>query len=93
MYRLSKFELKNGIDNYEQVEEWAEHFFFNLLNILNAFFVHVEVEEIVSRMAAIPFAELVKEQLENENTEIIKIAVDKVNELVEIEMDFLQGYL
>ncbi len=44
-------------------------------------------------MAAIPFAELVKEQLENENTEIIKIAVDKVNELVEIEMDFLQGYL
>ncbi len=41
MYRLSKFELKNGIDNYEQVEEWAEHFFFNLLNIFNAFFVHV----------------------------------------------------
>lgn len=93
MYRFSKFGPRNDIDNFEQIEEWAEHFFFNLLNILNAFFVHIEVDEIVSRMAAIPFAELVEEQLEGENAEVIKIAVDKVNELVAMEMDFLQAYL
>ncbi len=92
MYKLSKFESKDGIPNIEQVEAWAESFFFNLLNILNAFFVHLEIEEVVSRMELIPFDQLVAEQLEGENAEIIKIAVDKVNDLAEMEMDFLQTY-
>ncbi len=92
MYKLSRFESKDGVPNLEQIEDWAENYFFNLLNIFNSFFVHVEIKEAVQRMGAIPFDELVREELEGENEEIILIAVKKVQELVKIEIEFMEIY-
>lgn len=92
MYKLSRFESNHGQPNWEQIENWAESYFFNLLNMFNAFFVHVEVKEAASRMAAIPFAELVREELAEESEEIIQIAIAKVQELVKIELEFLGSY-
>lgn len=92
MYKLSKFESINGKPNREQIETWTESYFFNLLNTLNAFFSHVDVKEAASRMSVIPFDELVKEQLEDESEEIIQIAVEKITELMEIEMEFIESY-
>ncbi|NLJ72494.1 MAG: hypothetical protein GX333_05750 [Syntrophomonadaceae bacterium] len=93
MYKLSRFEKIDDKYNYEQIENWAENFFFNLLNMFNAFFVHIELAEVVLRMEAIPFTELVVEQLENENEEVIKIASNKVEELATLEIDFMKSYL
>lgn len=92
MYKLSKFDSVNGIPDREQIENWTETFFFNLLSIFNAFFSHVDVKEAASRMGAISFDDLVREQLEDESEEIINIAVEKIKELIEIEMDFLKSY-
>lgn len=93
LYKLSRFEKIDDKYNYEQIENWAENFFFNLLNMFNAFFVHIELAEVVLRMEAIPFTELVVEQLENENEEVIKIASNKVEELATLEIDFMKSYL
>lgn len=93
MYKLSRFERKDGKPNQEQIEKWAENYFFNLLNTVNAFFVHVELEEAVLRMESIPFTELVIEQLENEDEEVLRIAREKVQELFEIEIDFMKSYI
>lgn len=92
MYKLSRFESINGKPNREQIETWTENYFFNLLNTLNAFFAHVDVKEAASRMSAVPFDELVREQLEDESEEIIQIAVEKIKELAEIELEFIESY-
>lgn len=92
MYKLSRFEFVNGKPNREEIEIWTENYFFNLLNTLNAFFSHVDVKEAASRMSAIPFDELIREQLEGESEEVIQIAVEKIKELAEIEMDFMRSY-
>lgn len=92
MYKLSRFQSVNGKPNREEIENWTENYFFNLLNTLNAFFAHVNVKEAASRMSHIPFEELVREQLEGESEEIIEIAVEKIKELAEIEMEFIESY-
>ncbi|HHW60353.1 MAG TPA: hypothetical protein GX404_00435 [Syntrophomonadaceae bacterium] len=93
MFFISRFESIDGIPNEEQIEEWTESFFHSLLNILNSFFSHVSVEEAVSRMELVPFAELVQDELRGESEEIVAIAVSKVNELAEIELAFMRSYL
>jgi hypothetical protein len=40
MMHISKFEHVEGSPIEEQVEEWAETFFFNLMTILNSFLSH-----------------------------------------------------
>jgi hypothetical protein len=90
---ISKFERKDGILNEQQVEEWAETFFHNMLTVMNTFFTHVDVEEAVSRMADIPFERVTREQLEGESDEVIAIAVKTVNELFADEMEFMRSYM
>ncbi len=53
----------------------------------------MDVPETLARMSCIPFGKLVAEELEDESAEVIAIAVAKVNELAEIEMELLQAYL
>lgn len=92
MYKLSRFESQDGVPNFLQIEKWAENYFFNLLNILNSFFVHVEIEEATQRMKAIPFDEIVREALEDEDEEIINTAIKKVQELAQAEIEFMEIY-
>lgn len=93
MYRLSRFNCVDGKPDEDQVEAWAESYFYNIMNILNAFFSQVEVPETIERMACIPFGKLAAEELEDESAEVVAIAVTKVNELAEFEMELLQAYM
>ncbi|HHV16652.1 MAG TPA: hypothetical protein GXX58_08805 [Gelria sp.] len=93
MFKLSRFNRVDGKLDEHEVEVWAESYFYNLMNIFNAFFTRVDISETVDRMSCIPFDELVAKELENESPEIIDIAVNKTLELVEIEMELLQVYM
>lgn len=90
---ISKFESVDGVLNTEQVEEWAEEFFHNLLTVMNTFFTHVDVSEAVDRMSAIPFENVVREQLEGESEIVLETAVNKFNELLEMELEFMRSYV
>lgn len=90
---ISRFESKDGVPNAQQVEEWTESYFQTLLNVLNGFFCHVPVDEAVSRMLLVPFDQLVREELDGESEAIMEIAVERVNELAQIELDFMKAYL
>lgn len=92
MYNLSKFDLINGKPAQEQIINWADTYFFNLMNLFNAFLCRLEVGEAASRLSLIPFHELVAEQLEGEAQETIDIAVERVKELLETELEFMQAY-
>ncbi len=90
---LSKFDRINGVLDEEQVENWVAEYFHSLLNIFNAFFCQLEVEEAVSRMSAIPFEKLVLEQLAGEDEEIQELARCEIRQLAEIELEFMRAYL
>ncbi|MDD3878986.1 MAG: hypothetical protein PHP26_03230 [Syntrophomonas sp.] len=90
---LSKFDRINGVLDEEQVENWVAEYFHSLLNIFNAFFCKLEVEEAVSRMSAIPFEKLVLEQLADEDEEVRELARCEIRQLAEIELEFMRAYL
>lgn len=89
---MSKFDHIDGRPDEEQVLAWSEQFFFNLLNVLNAFFSNVDIKDAAERMSLIPFDQLVLEQLEDESEEIRAIATARVIELAEMEVSYLQAY-
>lgn len=89
---ISKFGSVNGIPNENEVEEWTEGYFHTLLTIMNSFFIHVDVKEAVERMSAVPFENLVREELEGESNLVLDIAVRRVNDLAETELDFMRSY-
>ncbi|MEN6324596.1 MAG: hypothetical protein ABFD18_00075 [Syntrophomonas sp.] len=93
MYQVSKFDSVNGVPDEDQIENWVAEFFHGLLNVFNSFFCKLELEEAVSRMSMIPFEKLVREQLEDENDEVINIAVEKIKQLTEDELDFMRAYV
>lgn len=93
MMHISKFEHVDGQPVEEQVEEWAETYFFNLMNILNPFLSHVEVADAVERLKGIPFDQLVIEELEGEDQAVLTIAVNKISELAEAEISFQESYV
>ena len=90
---VSKFDAVNGVPDEAQIQAWTEGYFQNLLMVLNSFFVHVSVEEAVDRMVQVPFAQLVTETLEGENEAVIKLAVEIVNDMAEVELEFMRAYL
>ncbi|MGR6837479.1 hypothetical protein [Syntrophomonas erecta] len=92
MYQPSKFEWKDGKPDQEQVEEWAETFFYSMMNLLNAFFCHVDIKEAADRLGSIPFDELTVQQLEGEKQVVIDMAVARVQELAEAELLYMQAY-
>lgn len=93
MYHVSKFDSINGVPDEDQIENWTAEFFHSLLNVFNSFFCKLELEEAVARMSMIPFEKLVREQLEDEKDEVINIAVKKVKQLAEMELDFMRSYV
>ncbi len=89
---MSKFDHIDGLPDEEQILAWSEEFFFNLLNLLNAFFCNVELQDAAERMSLIPFDRLVVEQLIDESDDIKAIAKARVLELAEMEVSFLKAY-
>ncbi|MDD2620457.1 MAG: hypothetical protein PHC92_07300 [Syntrophomonadaceae bacterium] len=93
MINISKFDSVNGVPDEDQIENWVAEFFHSLLNMFNSFFCKLELEDAYARMSIIPFEKLVKEQLEDEKEEVINIAVAKIKQLVETELDFMRSYV
>lgn len=92
MINLSKFESVNGKPDEEQVLEWTDACFFNLMTVFNSFFSRLDVSEAISRLRLIPFDQLVTEQLEGESEEVKNIAVTRIKELLDAELEFMDGY-
>jgi len=90
MFR-QKFDL-NSDNLHEQVEEWTQQFFFNLMNTLNGFFSTIPVEETLERLKCINFANLALEQLEDESEFIKSLAAAKIQELAQIEISYMEAY-
>jgi hypothetical protein len=93
MLKISKFSQVNGKADEDEVLEWVDAYFFNLMTIFNGFFANLEVPETISRIECIPFDELVSQELEDESEETVDLAVKRIGELVEIEMDMMRAYL
>lgn len=92
MFNENRFEPNEGESVVDQVEEWADSFFFNLMNIMNVFFTQISIEETIIRLKSIDFAALALEQLENEPENIKTIAVARMRELAETEISFIEAY-
>ncbi|HWP97371.1 MAG TPA: hypothetical protein VN426_11045 [Syntrophomonadaceae bacterium] len=92
MFQENRFEMIDGDSVADQAEEWADTFFFNLMNIINVFFAQISIEETIIRLKSIDFAALALDQLENEPEEIKTIALARVSELAETEISFIEAY-
>jgi hypothetical protein len=90
---ISKFDSIDGIPDADQIQTWVEGYFQNMTIMLNTFFVHVSPAEAVDRMAAVPFAQLVKEELDGESEAVINLAVEIINELAAVELEFMRAYI
>jgi hypothetical protein len=90
---ISKFDSIDGIPDADQIQTWVEGYFQNMIMVLNTFFVHVSPAEAVERMAAVPFAQLVREELDGESEAVINLAVEIINELAAVELEFMRAYI
>ena len=88
----SRFDHIDGKPDEDQVCEWADQFFFSLLNTLNSFYAQVEFKNAGERLKAVPFDKLVMEQLSAESDEVREIAISRVKELLDNEVEFLNAY-
>ncbi|MEN6351707.1 MAG: hypothetical protein ABFD08_20245 [Syntrophomonas sp.] len=93
MLNISKFSFIDGVPDEEEVENWTIEFFHSMMTVFNTFFAKLDLEEALSRISIIPFENMVKEQLQDESEEVIAIAVAKINELVETELEFMRAYI
>lgn len=93
MMFISRFEHVDGAPVEEQVEAWAQKYFFETMQTLNAFFSQLEnAAEACERLALVPFTDLVREELEGEDEQSIAWAVAVVKELFEQELGFMRAY-
>lgn len=92
MANQSKFDYIDGQPDEEQIISWSEEFFFNILSMLNSFYSQNGYKDAGERLKSVSFDKLVNDQLENENDEVKTIAIRRVKELAEIEIDFLSSY-
>ena len=92
MFQQSKFDLNGKTPIEEQVHDWTEQFFYNLMNILNSFYTRVSIEETLKSLKGIDFTRLVLEQLEDESDEVKALASAKVVELARVEIEYIESY-
>jgi hypothetical protein len=92
MFQNHNFTNEDGTPNVDEIESWAEQYFQSVFNILNGFLCKVDIKDATERMEDIPFDSLVREQLENEDEEIIAIAVAYIKELAQAEIDIMRAY-
>ncbi|WP_276621419.1 hypothetical protein [Syntrophomonas wolfei] len=92
MFQTHNFHNGDGTPDVDKIESWVENYFHSVFNILNSFLCTVDIKEATDRMQDIPFEGLVREQLENEDEEVIKIAVDHIKELAQAEIEIMKAY-
>lgn len=92
MLTQSKFDLSGKTPIEDQVLDWTEQFFYNLMNILNAFYTRVSIEDSLTSLKAIDFTRLVLDQLEGESDEIKALATARVAELARVEIEYMESY-
>ncbi|MEQ8176264.1 MAG: hypothetical protein ABRQ26_14495 [Syntrophomonadaceae bacterium] len=92
MFQQNKFDLSGKTPIEDQVQDWTEQFFYNLMNILNSFYSRVSLAETLNSLKGIDFTRLVLEQLEDESDEIKAMASAKVEELARVEIEYMESY-
>lgn len=90
MIQQSKFDLSKPETLEEQVIDWTEQFFFNLMNVLNSFYSRVDVEDSLTGLKGIDFGKLVLEQLEDESEAVKAIAVARINQMAAEEIEYIR---
>lgn len=90
---MSRFQDENGVPSEELVEQWTEEFFGQLMYIFNGFFTQVDLKETAERIAGVPFESLLLEKLIGESDEVKLIALRRIRELADAEIEYLQAYL
>ncbi len=90
---MSRFNDDDGLPSEELVEQWAEEFHGQLMNIFNGFFTQVDLKETLARIKDIPFESIVLEQLIGESDEVKLTALRRIRELVDADIEYLRGYL
>lgn len=93
MYRLSRFTLVDGRPDEDELMEFVDAYFGNMMTVLNAFFARVETAEALSRLELIPFGDLISQELADEDEQTINQAVARITELVEMEFEVIRAYL
>jgi len=93
MYRLSRFKLVDGRPDEDELLEFVESYFFNMMTVLQAFFARVEMAEALSRLELIPFGDLISEELADEDELTVSLAVERITELVDMELEVIRSYL
>lgn len=76
----------------DEIELWVHRYFQSVMEILNGFFAHVAATEAVERFEVISFADLIKEQLEGEPPAVIELAINQINDLKAVELEFMRLY-
>lgn len=92
MFQTRKFSSDDGTPDVEKIETWVDNYFYTVLNILNGFLATVDIQEATDRMEDIPFDNLIREQLEDEDEQVIQIAIARIKELAEAEIEVMKAY-
>lgn len=89
----SRFNLINGRPDSEEIEEWVESYFNNLLTMMNPFYSQVSINEVLNSMKAIRFDQLAAKELAGEIPEVIELATTLINERAKQEIEYMAAYL
>lgn len=89
----SRFNLVNGVPDREQIEEWAEEYFQGLLRMMNLFYARTDLTSILENMEAIKFSQMAAQELDGEPPEVIKIAVNIIDEIAAREIEYIKAYM
>jgi len=76
-----------------EIEEFVEGFFHSLVGMLNAFTAEHPPEEVLATLEIIPFDQLIRDQLADQEERIISYAVEKIKQLHQAELERLRAYL
>ncbi|MGI5912381.1 MAG: hypothetical protein ACOX6E_07380 [Syntrophomonadaceae bacterium] len=92
-FRNSQFHLIDGQCDIDQIEDWVQSFFDSTVNLINSFYYRLDLNETINALINIPFEEMVREQLKNESEQVITIAVAKIKELADMQIEYLKAYV
>jgi hypothetical protein len=93
MEYTSKFMLKDGVPDLEQIEEWAEDYYNGLLNMMKPLWGLADINDVLKSMAGIPFDKLVTEQLAGESATLIKLVIDQIKQIADREIEYIKAYM
>jgi len=88
-----KFLLADGMPDINAIEEWAEGYYHGLIGMVNGFYAHADMNDVLASMEAIPFEEFVANELNGASEAVITIAKALVKEIANREIEYIRSYL